>query len=321
MTALQLTPADPVTAKAPIGFALCADDYGLSPAVGAAIRHLITASRLSAVSCMMTTEYWPDEGSKLRSMADSVDVGLHVCLTEGGPMGPMPVLAAQGTFPKPTSLVIRSLFDRIDRAEIAAEIDRQIDRFIAVMKRPPDFLDGHLHVHQLPVIRAAVFDALCRRFPHGKPWLRNSCQSLGEMLWHPKVVAKALTITLLGLGFGRLAARHGIASNRHFRGIRPFSPRPSFAQLFPCFLDRIAHGTLVMCHPGLDDGEYGDPRHPPRLRAEEFAYLSSSAFTTLMQTRNVALVRFSDVAAKEFQHRRATADRALPAVSPGAVYK
>jgi hypothetical protein len=278
----------------PLGFVLCADDYGRSPGIGEAVRALAAAGRLSAVSCMTTTPHWPEEGARLQPLAGRVDVGLHVNLTDGRPLGPMPRLAAGGRLPALEALTRRLLLGLIDVGEIAAECRRQRDRFSAVIGRPPDFVDGHQHVHQLPLIRRAVLDVLAQQPPQHRPWLRVASQTVAEIARHPAATAgKALAISLLGAGFRREAARRGFAANRRFRGIRRFRDEPPFSRLFAGFLDGIEPGTLVMCHPGSGAAAEDDPGHPAALRADEFDFLGSEALPRLLQERRLAIVRFA----------------------------
>ena len=49
-------------------FILCADDYGLAPGVGRAIRNLIERGRLSATSCMTAGRFWPEEARLLQPL-------------------------------------------------------------------------------------------------------------------------------------------------------------------------------------------------------------------------------------------------------------
>ena len=51
---------------APVAVGICADDYGLTPAIGEAVRALLTAGRISATSAMTLADHWPDEGRLLR---------------------------------------------------------------------------------------------------------------------------------------------------------------------------------------------------------------------------------------------------------------
>jgi len=47
------------------GIVLCADDYGIAPGVGRAIRDLLDRGRLSATSCMVVSPDFAAEGPLL----------------------------------------------------------------------------------------------------------------------------------------------------------------------------------------------------------------------------------------------------------------
>ncbi|WP_292256660.1 ChbG/HpnK family deacetylase, partial [Mesorhizobium sp.] len=61
---------------------------------------------------------------------------------------------------------------RIDEPDVHAELDAQYDRFVEALEGPPDYIDGHQHVHFLPVVR----NWLLARFgaSAGKPALRGA---------------------------------------------------------------------------------------------------------------------------------------------------
>ena len=62
---------------------LCADDYGISPAVSAAIRDLIARGRVNATSVMVAAPSFNGaEAAALREAAGAMAaIGLHVTLT------------------------------------------------------------------------------------------------------------------------------------------------------------------------------------------------------------------------------------------------
>ena len=158
--------------RASTAIILCADDYAISPGVSAGIRELLAAKRLSATSCMAASPYWPDEGRRLRQFADDADVGIHLSLTGLPPLGPMPRIAPDGTPPSFGWLALAAYAGALDAGEIEAEIGRQLDVFMGVLGRPPAHVDGHLHVHQLPIVREAVLDAFRARLAGSGAWLR-----------------------------------------------------------------------------------------------------------------------------------------------------
>ena len=67
---------------------ICADDYGISPAVSGAIRDLVARRRINATSAMVASPHFTHaEAAKLHEAADGhAAVGLHVTLT--GPFKP-----------------------------------------------------------------------------------------------------------------------------------------------------------------------------------------------------------------------------------------
>ena len=70
-------------ASHPVGkrLILSADDYGLSPGIGKAIRSLIDAGRLSATACMTPSPDWQSEAALLKPLSNRADIGLHFTLT------------------------------------------------------------------------------------------------------------------------------------------------------------------------------------------------------------------------------------------------
>ena len=63
---------------------------GISRAIG----ELAAAQRLSATSVMVTSPHWPATAPRLAVHRGHLSIGLHLNLTLGRPLGPMPRLAA-----------------------------------------------------------------------------------------------------------------------------------------------------------------------------------------------------------------------------------
>ncbi|PWC52303.1 ChbG/HpnK family deacetylase [Azospirillum sp. TSO22-1] len=270
---------------------LCADDYGLSPGVGAAIRDLIGRGRLTATSCMTVCRFWPEEALKLKPLAERADVGLHLTLTDQAPLGPMPRLAPQGRLPPLGTLMRLAYTGGLDAREIAAEVDRQVVAFADAFGAPPAYIDGHQHVHQLPVVRDAVLAALAR-LPGA--YVRLCREPRLAVLRRGVAVAKTLLIAELG---GPLAARAraaGIPVNSSFRGVYDFSGRVPFGDLMARFLEPPAERALVMVHPGIPDEALRAADPLVDQRAVEYEHLKGDAFAALLADKGVRLGRFAD---------------------------
>lgn len=227
----------------------------MTDGVSAGIEELIDAGRLSATSALVTTRYWPSHARRLVHWRPGTAIGLHFNLTLGEPLGPMPHLAASGTFPSLQALLKSAFLGRLDEAEIAAELTRQLDRFEDELGHPPDIVDGHQHVHALPQVRRAVVGALERRYSAAKPMLRDPADSPVAIAARGAAVPKALGLAALSAGFGARARALGFTTNRGFAGVSPFDQRVPYARELERFLKRPGPLHLVMCHPGYPDDE------------------------------------------------------------------
>lgn len=267
---------------------LCADDYGLAPGVSAAIRALIAQGRLQATGCMTGSPHWPEAAPLLRPLEDMADIGVHLTLTDQAPLGPMPDLAPGGRFPGVATLIKRAVTRRLDKAEIAAELERQLDSFEAHYGRPPDFLDGHHHVHQLPVIGEVVIDLWKRRMG-GKGWVRSCVEPVCSILRQGVDPFRATVISTLGQAFRRRLQAEGVPHNRTFRGVYGFNV--PFAGAFRRFTDSPGERCLMMVHPGLVDEALVAADSLTHQREAEFAFLASDACALSLAERGITLRR------------------------------
>ncbi len=136
---------------------LCADDYGISPGVGAAIRDLIGRGRLTGTSVMVVTPtFGSSEALLLSSLANTdrwISFGLHVTLT--APFRPLTAgygPLEDGAFPPIGTMMKLGFLRRLDPQALAAEVTAQFEAFERAFGRPPDFVDGHQHVQLVPQV-------------------------------------------------------------------------------------------------------------------------------------------------------------------------
>jgi predicted glycoside hydrolase/deacetylase ChbG (UPF0249 family) len=270
---------------------LSADDYGLAPGVSCGIRELLAAGRLTGTACMTGGPHWPDEAARLKTIhgENPFDVGVHLTLTEQPAITDMPGLAPDGRLPGLGRLIGLALTGRIDRAEVAGELTAQIDRFEAAWGAPPDFLDGHHHAHQLPIVGDVVLDLYRTRLNPGRAWIRRCTAPLGRVLGTGVAVRRALVIGALGRSFSRRLDRAGVVSNRVFAGVRDFTGEPPYATLMRNWLIGAPDGTLIMCHPGYVDDVLRAADSLTSPREEELSYLISPEFPALLDELGMTL--------------------------------
>ncbi|MBO9671181.1 MAG: ChbG/HpnK family deacetylase [Sphingobium sp.] len=224
---------------------ICADDFGLTSAISRSIVALAGQGKLNAISCMSVCPGWKTDAILLKLLPKSVQIGLHVTLTEEEPLTAMPVMAWNGRMPASSDLEKRALMRRLPLGEIRKEVAAQFDRFVDVFGRPPDFVDAHQHVHVLRGIREIIMAETARRAP--KAWVR-SCVDRPSAIFSRCFPVKAMINSMQSRGVRRAAANHGLACNDSFAGFYDFAG--DYQALFPQFLEKPGQFHLVMCHPG-----------------------------------------------------------------------
>lgn len=279
-------------------FVLSADDFALTAGISRAIITLAGAGRLSATGAMTNRPHWQTFAPEIAAHASSMDIGVHLNLTCGSPLGTMPLLAPAAELPKLAALIKAATLSGEARAEIAAEIARQLDAFEQAMGRMPDFIDGHQHVHAMPTVRGLLLRELTRRFGGAKPYLRDPADSFRAIRLRGVAVGKALTISALAAGFGAAARRAGFATNQGFAGVSAFDASCDFRADLSRFLVEPGRAHLVMCHPGHIDDELVRLDPVVATRPLEFAALLSPDVAEEHE-----IVRFSDLHAMADQPR------------------
>jgi hypothetical protein len=245
-----------------------ADDYAMDQAVDAAIRDLARRGVVTAASAMTLSPSWPEAGRRLGDL--DLDRGLHLDLTSPFAEGLSPVRS----LPR---LIASAHLGRLARPAIRVAIDRQLDRFDAAMTAPPQFVDGHQHVHHLPVVREELIAALAERY--GPAAGRIGIRLCAPHRWRG---GKAAAVAATGAAGMAVLARGRHPANSDFAGVYDFSPRASLARLWRQWLSGLRGARpLIMCHVAAADGfaQPADPIRPARIR--EWEWLQSASFAEL----------------------------------------
>jgi predicted glycoside hydrolase/deacetylase ChbG (UPF0249 family) len=264
-----------VTGAAPARrIAICADDFGAFPGADEGILGLVDAGRLGGVSCQVVGATFARAAPALRERAGGVDAGLHLDLAPG-----------RGGL---AALLARSHARLLDRRAVAARIALQLDAFERALGRAPVFVDGHQHVHQLPVVRDALLEALAARYGRPGPLVRNTVP-LRRRGTKPFAIA-----ALGGYGLRRALRARGVPHNADFAGVYGLDAGAGYPALFRGWLASATDRTLLLCHPGAAADDPGDPIGP--ARAAELAYLASPGFEEDCRAAGVERVRVGALA-------------------------
>lgn len=243
---------------------LCADDFGISVGVNRAIVDLVAQGRLSAVSCMSLAPAWKDGAAALTPLRDSIDVGLHITLTG------LPSLMTGRRQPSEKEVIVRSWLRLLNVAALEAEVRAQFDRFIAVWGAPPDFIDGHQHVHVLPVIRDIVLRLRAAYAPQA--WVRNPCDATAQTEG-----PKHRILNILGRRMKNSLVKKSIPHNALFRGAYDYGRPADYAALMAHWC-AVEGPVLIYCHPGFPDAGLAQVDRLLEPRRREYDFLASARF-------------------------------------------
>jgi len=149
-----------------------ADDGGFAPSTDAAILRCAEAGILKSASVVANG---PTTETFVRAaLAQGLDLGLHVNLTEGPALaGAHENLTDKGGAlrgPKHEAWR-RAAADELDAGAVRAEITAQWER-VKALGVSPSHVDGHNHVHLFPACRDALAElaaGLWMRAPRGRP--------------------------------------------------------------------------------------------------------------------------------------------------------
>ena len=267
-----------------------ADDFGYSAPVDAGILDLIERGVLSGTSCLTASPRWEKAAKRIASEHLALaDFGLHLDLLEFAPLC--------GSHSR---LILDSHLGSLNSHVLAKAINQQLDVFEQSLGRMPDYVDGHLHVHQLPRVRQALLAALVRRYggQARKPWLRVS---------RPVIMGttaqrlKSATIAALGAsGLAKLAKQAGFQHNTRLLGVYDFKgTEADYALQLAAWAAAAQAHDVLMVHPALalksaePLSELSDTILNARL--VEHAALASPAWQACMRQHDLVLARGSVV--------------------------
>jgi predicted glycoside hydrolase/deacetylase ChbG (UPF0249 family) len=229
---------------------ICADDYGLNAAISRGIIKLAELNRISATSCLVKSRNFSEYANWLKPFIGNIDIGLHFDLTSDGSS-----LA---------KLILKSQAHLLSKKKIADELKSQLDLFTNYFGVLPNYIDGHQHIHQFPIICDVLIDLMKQLTP--QPYIRY----VHPNTKNPYLLKQLAIAAMSDLKFKHKLQKAGIPHNLNFAGIYNFSPTVNYGMLFQKFLTNIGENGLIMCHPAqaaLDDDAIG------LARVNEFNYL------------------------------------------------
>ena len=277
---------------------LCADDYAFCPSNSQSIRELIQDKKINATSCMSDTKHWPTEAKNLKELLNKAPlenlplIGLHFSLTE-------PTISSNYIksliSSKNTSLLellIRSKLKLLSKKKIAKILEYQLNNFIKHFGRYPDFIDGHQHVHQFPIIRSVLIKFHKKRNIKTPFFIRSTYPLYGSL-----DKFKEFIINLSGAKkFRKLLKKNNILTNIGFAGLykesEKYKSNKIISTAYSNFLKDINNLSLIMCHPGLPMAKKIPSKTDPiyQRRVLEHNYFKSNKFISDLKKSNTTII-------------------------------
>jgi hopanoid biosynthesis associated protein HpnK len=230
-----------------------ADDFGLDPAVNAAITKAHTNGLLTSASVLIAAPH-AAEAIEFAKAHPKLDVGLHLCLTDGRSAAlpdkiPSLATAAGQLPPSPFALGVRLSSNKQLETDIEIELRTQISQFLATGLRPTHF-DTHQHTHLHPLVLKIVM-RLARE--HGVTFIRAPAEPLWPAIRCsrqrlPRRIIRWMIFAALGSRTKRQLRRDGFRTVDRAVGV--LDPGHLTEPFLAPYLRRLPDGlTEVFFHP------------------------------------------------------------------------
>ncbi|MDP3706446.1 MAG: ChbG/HpnK family deacetylase [Legionellaceae bacterium] len=285
---------------------LCADDFAQNEAISEGILSLAKLRRINAISCLVNSVHWNEMHPELAGVKQTNFIGLHLNLTFGQPLSAMWRKHEGEGFTGLPRLLKKTYFNTLDLQVVTAEIQAQVDIFTHTMHVYPDFIDGHEHVQQLPIVRRALLNVHTKQMghthhksdenhdedhDHPASFFRNTSNGWRDFTSLTSFPKCQLLAMLGGRRFKRSLVREQIPTNTSFSGIYNFKNAPDYRKYFQRFLQKTHDGGLIMCHPGQQSRDTLDPLHA--YRHHELDYFMADVFLSDLEDNSYLLMNKS----------------------------
>ncbi len=295
---------------------ICADDFAQNEDISEGVLSLMRMQRINATSCMVNSGCWRDMSEALHALKSTHFIGLHLNLTQGQPLSAMWRKHEGEMFPSLKHLLKRCYLNQLREDVVAAEIQAQLDVFTHSMHLYPDFIDGHQHIQQFPVIRRALMlvhgqqmghvelesksqeniplESIDDTLSHEATFFRNTYNGWQDYLQMTGFPKPQLLALLGGMRFKHLLKQAYIPTNNRFYGVYHFKRAQRYRHYFQRFLKDIHDGGVIMCHPGNVSQDTTDPLHA--YRSHELDYFMSGTFLSDLEASGVCLMKKPETA-------------------------
>jgi predicted glycoside hydrolase/deacetylase ChbG (UPF0249 family) len=234
---------------------VCADDFGISPAVDRGILELVEIKSLSAVSCMVVSPFLKESIVQIINYKEQIDIGLHLTLTDFFPLNNdgHSLLNFEKKFKRFRTLWLDSLVLKINKNELEREIESQIKLFFKLTGFFPNFIDGHQHIQQIPLVGECLINVIKKMGLKKKIYVRVWSYSYKNYQKFKKLNWKNRFMGIPSLLFINRLKKEGLLYNKNLFGYCSYE-HDQFSEVFKEYaLQSENVHDLFFCHPGYVD--------------------------------------------------------------------
>ncbi|HVS77835.1 MAG TPA: ChbG/HpnK family deacetylase [Steroidobacteraceae bacterium] len=259
-----------------------ADDFGETLQITEGICLGIEAGVVTSTSVMVNMPGTMEALRRIPGLAQQASFGVHLNLCEGRPLaGGATLTDRNGAFLRKRALAVRALAGKLSLPELEAEVAAQISMLRDAGVRI-SHLDGHKHLHQLPIVCTAVANVLPR---FGIERVRITRLASWREVRGPSLLAREIAARHAA----RVFARAQLRSPAHTVDLRELLAGSGSA---PLARPRSGDSTPVeiCCHPGTAEADAAKPGS--HRRGTELDYLLSAQFRAMLAASGAALVSY-----------------------------
>jgi chitin disaccharide deacetylase len=262
-----------------------ADDFGETVAITNGIRSGIEAGVVTSTSIMANMPATAYALQRAGALAGQASFGVHLNLCEGRPLTRARTLSGeQGDFLPKREIIRRALSGKLSLAELEDEVAAQI-ALVRATGVPISHVDGHKHLHQLPVVSTAVANVLPR---FGIERVRITRLKSFAALGNRGTLLRELA-AWRAAGIFRRAGLHSPVRTLDLKDIL----ESGFGRRGAQSLVDIRGPVELCCHPGAPTAVEGKPSS--HRRSQELEYLLSPLFRSILEQAQARLVSYWEV--------------------------
>lgn len=255
-----------------------ADDFGISDGVNRGILEAHQDGILTSTTLIVNTPHADEAASMWKKHTPQLGIGLHINLSYGAPISnpdEVPSLVeSDGIFCTSYEAVVEKSAT-FDPAELAIEINAQINRFIELVGQSPDHLDSHHHATYFHASGYKTMIDIANQYKipiRRKVTLSDDHKSIADTNVFTNPVFAVRTTDYLNLDW--------------------YDEGATYDNLVQILKNLPDGSTEIMCHPGYAvnlDESYAAQRE------RELEILINPDIKALIESEGIQLITFADL--------------------------